>query len=382
MTPARRLSYVAVIVLLAAALRLFAVVNLPPDFDEPIYLRAGQRYALALRAGDLGRLVNDTYHTEHPGLVKFAYAAALLMVPPAPELPVEQPLPEAMAEMFAEQTAEIAYTARLTSAIFGIANVLLVAAANPLAGLFVAIHSYTVKYTAQIYLEALPMLASTITVLAYIRARGRSNGWLWLSAVALGLTAAGKYVYCVAGIAVALDMIWGGVPQRALRRHVMRLLGWGGLALLVFYAANPFLWPNPVGRLAESIFAHVMFSQSAHVQESGLPFYQPFIWLFTSVPWHPAVIFVALDALTAALGVIGAWPMWQQARRGEGRGQRVILLWWLAGMAFLLLWSTKWPQYILIVVVPVSFCAAEGVRWLWSLIPAEVKASSERWSSG
>ena len=76
-------------------------------------------------------------------------------------------------------------------------------------------------------IEALPSLMSLLAVLCYIRAnrsagsaRGSAaRGWLLLSAAALGLTAASKYIYCVAGVAIAVDWI---VFPGLLSRHVGR----------------------------------------------------------------------------------------------------------------------------------------------------------------
>ena len=192
-----------------------------------------------------------------------------------------------------------------------------------------------------------------------------------LSAVALGLTAAGKYIYVVAGLAVAVDALWTIVQQRR-SRGLLVLFGWGALAVLVFFAANPYLWPDPIGRLLESLSFHAAYSQSQHVQESGYPWYQPFIWLVAPLPrsWHPGVILVSLEPLIVALGVVGLWPMWR-ARDGHGR---VVVLWWLLGLVFTLLWSTKWPQYSLVMTAPMSLCAAEGLRALWLHVPDDLRA--------
>jgi hypothetical protein len=145
------------------------------------------------------------------------------------------------------------------------------------------------------------------------------------------------------------------------------LLAGGALALLVFYAANPNLWPDPAGRLWASVAYHAAYSQGAHVAESGYPWWQPFVWLFTPQPaaWHPGIIVTALDTVTALLGVAGLGFMW---RAYGGRG-RVIVLWWAIGLAFLLLWSTKWPQYSLIMTAPMCLCAAEALRGLWARLP-------------
>ena len=42
----------------------------------------------------------------------------------------------------------------------------------------------------------------------------------------------------------------------------------------------------------------------------------------------------------------------------------MIVLWWAIGLAFTLVWSTKWPQYSLIMTAPMCLCAGEGVKRL------------------
>ena len=375
MTRARRLLLVAVIVLLAAALREWAARRLPVDFDEPTYFAAAAGYADALRADALTGLADHDASPEHPGLVKLLYAAVLLGQPAPPDdigAPLE-PLRGAAGPPL-----------RRASVVFGVAHALLLAVVSPAAGALLAIHSYTVKYTAQIYLEALPMFTATVCVLSYMaavrgpHAKTRSSPskeslfglansaslrevFFWtISAVALGLTAAGKYVYAVAGLAVAADWLWRVVAERRPGR-LLGLAAWGGLALLVFFAANPVLWAAPLPRLWASLAFHVGYSQSAYVAQSGYPWYQPFVWLLAPLParWHPGIIVTPLDTLTALLGAVGAVPLWR-------RGGRVVVLWWLIGLVFTLLWSTKWPQYSLIMTAPMCLCAAEGLRALWA----------------
>ena len=379
MTRARRLLLLAITVLLAAALREWAARRLPVDFDEPTCFAAAATYAEALRAGDLVGLAGDDPSTEHPGLVKLLYAAVLLGQP-APPGDIGAPLEPLR--------GAAGLPLRRASAFFGVAHVLLLAVVSPMAGALLAIHSYTVKYTAQVYLEALPMFTATVCVLSYMAAvegsrkerqggkeRQKGSSWrsslpwrplrepllFWtLSAVALGLTAAGKYIYAVAGLAVAADWLWRAWTERRPGR-LPGLAGWGGLALVVFFAANPVLWPAPLPRLWASLAFHVGYSQSAQVAASGYPWYQPFVWLLAPLParWHPGIIVTPLDTLTALLGAVGAVPLWR-------RGGRVVVLWWLIGLVFTLLWSTKWPQYSLIMTAPMCLCAAEGLRALWA----------------
>jgi hypothetical protein len=52
--------------------------------------------------------------------------------------------------------------ARLTAAAIGTLQVFALVLLNPLAGLFLAIHTWQIKYTSQITLEPLPSLVSTV----------------------------------------------------------------------------------------------------------------------------------------------------------------------------------------------------------------------------
>ena len=358
---ATRLIILVAIVLLALVLRDVAARRLPVDFDEPVYFEGAVAYAAAIRAGDLGLLAADP-SPEHPGLVKLLYAAVALRHPPLPAMP-----PGVATDDEAAFLADPANAARLAqmermgggmrrlSALLGVLHVLLLAAVSPPAGALLAVHSYTVKYTAQIYLEAAPMLTATVCVLAYVRAVRESRKG------AKGQRRQEE------------DPLDSSLPLRPLRD----ILLWGSLALLVFFAASPAFWPNPLGRLFDSLAFHAAYSQGAHVAGAGYPWYQPFVWLLTPQPvrWHPGIILVGLDPLTAALGVMGLRGMGAQ---WGGRG-RVVVLWWALGLAFALLWRTKWPQYSLIMTAPMALCAAEGARALWRRVPAGVRGLFARY---
>lgn len=369
MTQARlgRLLIIVAILLVAVLLRERAIRSLRTDFDEPVYYEAGLRLADAIRHRDWVALASDDWHYEHPGLMKMLYAAAFLRYPygayTVPDLPELTELRD-----LAIPQRTLVFAGRRASMLFGLLTVALVAAVSPLAGALLAVHTYIIKYTSQIYLEAIPLLASTVCVLAYMRALEREAAaerggaaWRWwaLSAVALGITAAGKYIYCVAGLAVVADY---GLRAAADRRPraILTLLGWGGLSLLVFYVANNQLWLDPIGRLAASLRFHVAYPSSLIVRSADFPWNQPLIWLYRPMPslWHPGVFLFSPDGLTAALGMLGSWPTW---RAWGGRG-RVVVLWWVIGLAILLLWPTKWPQYTLIIIVPLCLSAAEALR--------------------
>jgi len=352
-------TFVAVVTI-ALGLRLRAVDRLPIDYDEDDYLLAAQQYATAIRDGDWTALTQLNYRPEHPPLNKLVYGLALAVLPPAEEIP-DRPTSAEPASSLPEPHLQVA---RAVAAVAGTLQVLVVALLDPLAGLFLAIHTFTIKYTSQVMLEALPALTSTVAVLAYARSRGKWNGWLALSAIALGLAASSKYLFAIAGMAIVVHWLWAAANQageeslrkrlRLVARLAPALLAWGLLAVAVFALADPYLWPAPVERLRDSVLFHGVYTQSDTVQRANYPLWQPLVWIFQSVPWHPGVFVVALDALIALLAVLGLKPTW--------RKNPLYVIWLAVALAFLLVWPTKWPQYILILTVPLSLAAADGWR--------------------
>lgn len=353
----KKIAYVLLIalaVILALGLRLRAVEQLPIDYDEDDYLRAAQQYATALQHGDWNAFTENNYRTEHPPLSKILYGIAIAPLPPAAEIP-DLPTTANPARALPQPQLVVA---RLTAALFGVASAFALALLNPLAGILLAIHTWTIKYTSQVMLEAVPAFTSLVCVLAYLRARRRAMFWLALSGIMLGLTAASKYMYCVAGIAVLTDWLWRektecGTWRALLAQNGMRLSAWVALAVAFFILADPYLWPDPLTRLRESFFYHAGYASSKAVQEAGFPVWQPLVWLFGAVPWHPGVFVFAFDLFITLFAFFGLKRLWQQ--------YRVMALWLGFMLAFLLMWPTKWPQYILSLTAPLALASALGM---------------------
>jgi hypothetical protein len=336
-----RILAVLLVVVLAWMLRLRAVNLLPIDYDEDDYLRAAQQYAALIRTSDWRGFLETNYRPEHPPLAKIAYGLALL---PAPTAPLVPDLPTSAGPASSLPEPQLQY-ARTEAAAFGTLEAALLALVNPLAGLFLAIHTFTIKYTSQVMLEGLPALTSLLAVLVYVkwkktaRRAGRSFGWLAFSALFLGLTAAGKYLYALVGFAILVDLLWlrredsqpeAQISGVVLKPSIRTILLWGGLALACFFLADPYLWPNPFGRLSESLLFHTTYATGAQeVQRSGYPFWQPLVTLMTSVPWHPGVFVLSLDTLISLLAITGIKRLWQR--------ERVYGLWIVIALIFLLL---------------------------------------------
>jgi len=357
--PTRRAihAFGAIVALVVAwTLRVRAVNLLPIDYDEDDYLRAGQLMAADIRKGDWANLLEENYRPEHPPLAKLAYGLALTTLPDADIIP-DRAVTASPAASLPQPHLRVA---RTLGAVFGSLQVFILGLVSPLAGLFLAVHTFTIKYTSQVMLEALPALTSTLCVLAYVRwqasgARHR-HAWLAVSAVMLGFTAASKYMYALVGIIILIQAARKMLAESRQPIHVAirPLLLWGLGAVGVFFICNPFLWPDPLGRLWESVAYHGGYATSEQVEATLFPIWQPMLWLVRSVPWHPDVFIVSFDGLIALFALAGLGRL--------NKRNAIFTLWLGLGMAFLFLWPTKWPQYILLLTAPLCLAAAEGFR--------------------
>ncbi len=350
-----KLLAVLLIVATAWALRTRAASLLPIDFDEDDYLRAGQEFAHLIRTSDWRGFLDANYRPEHPPLAKIAYGIAFLNLPEQP-LAADVDITAAPAKSLPEDHLR---AGRTEAAVFGTLTAGLLSLVNPLGGLMLAVHSWTIKYTSQIMLDGLSALLSLSTVLAYVQyKKKKQTGWLIGSAVLLGLAADSKFLHGTVGFAILLDWFITSKHSNDFSRFYKAALVWGVISLAVFFAANPFLWPDPIGRIKETLAAVQNTTTNSNVTNAGFPLWQQLNWLSMSVPWDQNSAFLILaDTFIALLAVVGFQRMWKR--------ESVFGVWLLLELAVLLLWRTKWPQYILIVTAPLALSAGEGILTLW-----------------
>lgn len=349
--PAQTLALALVLAALAGFVRVRAAEQLPVDWDEIIYLRVAYGYAQLMEDGDWGKIPGFRYNREHPPAVKLIYASQLAgrSRDPIGRPEVGAAVPEALRDEFRR--------ARQFSAFAGAAQVGLVALVHPIAGLFVAVNTYHVRYTSEALLDA---TAGTFAVLAVVafgfawRRREGSNpaasepslhgALLALSAVALGLAVGCKYMYGLAG-----GVMWLFLMARAGRAR--SLLWFPALAALVFFAIDPALWHAPLAQASDALSFHVNFAE-----QYGRPWWHPLaLAVHASHDDHQAEYFYHLpDQLLCAFAVLGL------ARTAKQRP--LWFAWALAGVAFLLVWPTKWAHYQLLTTPALAMCAAFGVE--------------------
>lgn len=345
------------IVGLGAFVRFEAVQKLPVDFDELVYLPVSFRYEELMAAGKWKDIPAFQENMEHPPLNKLLFAVDLWARKP------KEPNWDALhvGKPISQEDRPAFDGPRRVSAVGGTLQVLLASLVNPVGGCLLALDTYHTKYSAQVYLEGIPGLMALLAVFLFeFGCPGRKQednsektqlrpAILYLSAVALGLSAAGKYLYGAVGFVLIGFLIYR-------TRSISSTLKYCLAALLIFFLADPFLWPNPPARLWESLTYHWHYAHSEHVVSSGMPWFSPILYLMQSAPteWHPGVFYTGFaDILLVPFSLIGLRRAWRE--------RPIYVVWAGFGLFLLLLWPTKWPQYTLLVRPPLAVCAGIGI---------------------
>jgi len=339
----KRRHTIAVIVLLSSLIHAWAVWQLPLDADEPVYMRAGREYAQLIRQGDWNGIINYDQNREHPPLIKLMYSLPFLLRGESVNPDFEF------------------YFNRSISAFFGVLQVLILALFDPLAALLLTFHSYTIKYTSQVYLEAFPLFASLLAVLLFRQYFERESKpgnplLLWFSAAAMGAAIAGKYPYAM--MIIPLAFLIGQFRRKIAWQE---LILWGGIAAGTFFALNPYLWNEPLRRVVEIFNFHRQYTQGGDVLQAGYPWWQPVIWVATALPWHPRVFFfLTLDEFIFWAGIVGLYFY--------GRKEPWLTGWFVVQFVILLVYPTKWPQYSLIVIPALCMSGSGFLRSAYTWI--------------
>jgi hypothetical protein len=280
---------------------------------------------------------------------------------------------------------------RMISGVFGTAAVFVLSMIHPLAGLFLAVDTLEVKYTSVIYLEALPQLLCLLSMLGALKALKIYQGaavqstrrswlkWLVLSALAMGMALASKYMYGAIIIAIGAAVLWRGWKQRGF--VLLGLVGWGILCAAFFVLFDPILWNGLLARLSSSIQFSFNYQTSSYISYIGYPFWQPIFWLMRSIPQYRTVVnppffmnqgdfFVLADPLIFILALVGLPPLFMK--------NKPMFCWLVVGLAFLLAWGTKWPQYTLLVLPAFCLSAGYGLEFLRDYLPGGKASIVER----
>jgi hypothetical protein len=372
----KKITWAILISLLALFLRVYLAVNGPFEYDETPYFQAAVQYNLAMRSGSWDQILNSDYMIEHPQFNKLVFAAGLLAFGPVKTI---APMPTGYPLTVVPYWPKL-LGLRLISAFFGTVTVFVLSLIHPLAGLFLAVHTFEIKYTSVIYIEALPQLLCLLAMLGALKtleiyrdgagaARRSWLKWLLLSALAMGVTLASKYIYGAVMIAIGIAVLGRGWKQRG--PVLLGLAGWGILCAAFFVLFDPVLWNGLVERLQASVQFNFNYSNSQFVSSYAYPVWQPVYWLLLSIPQHSTLTqpffmnkadyFVMADSLIFILALVGLPALFKK--------NMPMFSWLLVGIAFLLLWRTKWPQYVLLVLPAFCLSAAYGFESVRAYLP-------------
>lgn len=318
------------IVMLTFGSRLQLATQLPQSIDETTYVPVSQGYANAITRGRWDQIVRFKGNVEHPLLNKLSFAAAILAGR-------------------AVGISNDVFSARFVSVAASTLLAALLVLLNPFAGLFFALYTIHAQFGGLAYLEALPAFTSTLAIVAFERALRGGRRWLLLSAVMLGLTAASKYIYLVAGLAILPFLVW------RFRRQPQWILAYGLVTCGTFLVSNPILWDDPIGGLRETIAYHLGYSASQGVVDANRPWYWQLLYLARVEEWSNGYAFPP-DPLILIAGFLGLPTLW--------RTKRIYFIWFLCALLFLLIWQTKWEQYALILITPLCLAAGWGLSEL------------------
>ncbi len=375
--------FVLVISGFAYGLREYALKTMIADIDEPFYTNISLEYANFIREGDLKSIVWYRKNNEHPSLVKILYGFVLTGTEKIDQLHKKD---FEMLKPISVDAQSYVFRVRRTSAIIGTLTVFFSALLSPLSAFLLAIQNTAIHYSSVYYLEALPTLFSSLTIFSYLRWKKKrlnlfhktiidlkNDQWLYISALFLGLTAACKYVYALIGLIVIVDYLFDLIVEKTLTKEaLLKFFLWGIVAIGLFFVFNPILWPKPIDRLVDSIQFHLNYAQSQDVTKYGYPFWQPLIWLTGPENRYKPALPIQLDTFILILAVIGLPTLYKK--------NRTIFLWLVFSFGFLLIWNTKWPQYIMTTVTPVCFSAGAALdRFVIS--PFWKKIKSTQWFS-
>ncbi len=382
----KKIFFAFVIIVLALSLRLYAAIQLPTDYDEPVYYTAARYYAKAIQTDHLESISAAEFNYEHPTLAKLTYGAVLSILPNDGYITGE------VWQKFIFQKPLIQVTdpfrlflLRLVSVIFGTLAVALLVVVSPVAALALAVDTIAIKYTSIVYLEALPIFLSLPSVMLinegtkWMRTQEKLSfkpHWkdfllILLAAVCLGAATACKYQYGIVGIAIVVFFaawIFRCQPKEVKRYAI--LAGFVVISLATFVLSDPYLYSNPVEKLSYSLAFSLDYKNGETVREAGYPFYQPLVWLSHSVqafvdrevqpmPSRGNEFLFRLDALIFILAIIGLPKLFKD--------HPLYFSWLISGLLFLLIWSTKWPQYTMLIIVPLCLSSSQGISLIMNL---------------
>jgi hypothetical protein len=365
------------ILLVAAVLHVYFFQRFPPPElalnDERVYATAATRYAEDIWSGHGSDILSDGFNNEHPVLGKLLYAGGILVDwVVSGHATLDASMPSDSDEVWStDPYSRLLSDSRVVSAILGVLAVFTLARMNVIAGLFLAVSTPMLVYSSAAYLEASGVFFSILAMYCAtkVSSMGR-DGWHTLviaAGVAAGMGIASKYYFVL-----VIPPILFYLTKLGSRRQVARswLLFLGAATLAFGICDMPFLvsgFAKTSDLVAQNGLEYAS-EWSAKPAKLSTHWYTEFTLLSQGITWfaQPRPFALTIDPVISALGALGGLVLLRQ-----GRVEGV----WLAAVSlFLALYPVKFPQYTMLAVAPLCWCAGECVQ----LALARARASSLR----
>ncbi|MHA2094554.1 MAG: hypothetical protein ACW98F_07995, partial [Candidatus Hodarchaeales archaeon] len=143
-------------------------------------------------------------------------------------------------------------------------------------------------------------------------------------------------------------------------RFLQKSLFWTIIFISSFCILNPRILYNPTD-FVQSLFFHYDYSQGTDVQNSEL--LKQFDWLLGEVnptTWHEHFPIVYLDGLIFVGSIFGliflVYSAYNQNTKEFSVKYVAVVLFYCVNILFLILWQTKWPQYLTMFEIPMAIC--------------------------
>ncbi len=359
-----------ILALVALLPRIFMALRLDVVTDEIVYILGGKTYLpllLHLRIGNSGWM----YNYEHPPFVKLLIGASIA---------INTALNHPFSELFAARIPSILSGTALIVAMYWLGRAPFGRVVALLAALSLAVSPWLVYFSGLAYLDMTMTALITITFLLLWHAIRRP--WLYLvMALLLGLGAASKYtaVLIVPGLvlftAYYFFVLRFYLPKA--QRPRIPWLWWLAailMAPLCFLAADPAIWPHPLGLLQHSfnfewnhsIHGHLTFLAGAYIyhvpQWAILYIILAKISAFVTIP---AAFFILFTLIQLVL-----FHLKRPVRTQQASSSAFLLIWLVSTLGmFSLLNIVVGTHYHLPLAPPVAFAGAFGLATILRYIP-------------
>jgi hypothetical protein len=334
-------------------------------YDEWAYLKPAQNYSKYLLDLDISSIINDQSNISHPQLAKFLYAGGILI--------------------FGDILGfDYVLSARLIAIIIAcIISILLFKEYGLISSIFWIFSSWSLTFTCQIYLDPALTLFCLLTIIFYLRfekslelERGQhvlsiiKKKYFWLTLLFASASIASKYTGIIVFALILMRfiyvfLVWNEVDNlyEKVKKVILLLAIWSTTFFGYFLLFNP--RTLKISHFVTSFFSHFGYASDTYALKKAYHpplgqltyFIDPSFWGISQKTFPFIDGFLLLFAI---LGIILFFTLnhrftkrLNQFLTGKKEKYNLMFYFFILYVFFLVLWPTKWPQYLLPLLIPI-----------------------------